>query len=887
MSARLKIGHRIAAAFAAVLLLTLLCGVAGLLGVKQLEAGLQFVTGPAWDTADGAMEGSIGIEAEILGFERALSGLSDPQAAGRMMDEGRAMAEQALTRMLDAGLVGEQDRDSLSRARAAFATQRQALVDAHAEHLRDAQQTRERFAALQQLITDAERLADEAVESLRQEPDAYLSWNDGLRERWQIADAVMEAQIGLLRHIHHLERLLAGAPAAAEQTALEDAARFVERALEIVLAHPLLNTMDNASAGDQTVPIGRQLAEHWQRHLADTQRTIASHHRYLQARDAYAEAADTLLGVIEQVEATGDSMVEGYVHTISSTASAANSTILVATTACVLLGLLLAFLISRGVVRPIGAAVEVARRIAAGDLEAQVSTTRKDETGTLLEALEQMRAALKHQLDSERRSEQNRRIRQALESVSASVVITDTRDRVLYLNTAARDLLERLSGHPAGDSSDRVGTALTELLPGLDDAMATLGGVGTDGRQYRINSGNHLLSVTANPVLDEDGAPLGTVLEWRDRTAQNKIERELTTLVEAAIRGDLDHRMSTESSSGFYKLLGTQVNGMLEICASLVQDTAIVLSALSRGDLSKAIDNQYHGAFGALRSDVNATVARLLEVVAGIRDATRSVDDGVASITDSAHELSGRIFELSQMLETTTVTMTQLTETVAGNTRHAQQANQVASDARSTAEHGNQVVLEAIGSMSRISASSARIADIIDVIDEIAFQTNLLALNASVEAARAGEQGRGFAVVAAEVRNLAQRSATAAGEIKALINDSVARVEEGRLHVDATGKALEEIVGSVRHVSELIEHISTASVQQESGITAITQAVQKMDNTTRENAEAIALVRRASDDIGSRSQRLSELVGFFQPIDEQGPRAPRAAGVDPGVGRAA
>jgi methyl-accepting chemotaxis protein len=211
--------------------------------------------------------------------------------------------------------------------------------------------------------------------------------------------------------------------------------------------------------------------------------------------------------------------------------------------------------------------------------------------------------------------------------------------------------------------------------------------------------------------------------------------------------------------------------------------------------------------------------------------------------------------------------MQEMTQTVQQNASNASQASQLAFAARDQAEKGGQVVSRAVGAMSEINNSSRRIADIISVIDDIAFQTNLLALNAAVEAARAGEQGRGFAVVASEVRSLAGRSATAAKEIKDLIQDSVRKVEDGSALVQESGQTLDEIVRSVKRVSDIVAEIAAASQEQSSGIEQVNKAVAQMDQTTQQNAALVEQASAASQAMAQQARQLDETISRYRTRD--------------------
>ena len=254
------------------------------------------------------------------------------------------------------------------------------------------------------------------------------------------------------------------------------------------------------------------------------------------------------------------------------------------------------------------------------------------------------------------------------------------------------------------------------------------------------------------------------------------------------------------------------------------------------------------------------TTEQLGSLVAQIKGASAEVQTSAEEISKGNTSLSQRIEEQAASLEETAASMEQMTATVKQNTDNALQANQLARAARERAEHGGSVVSEAIDAMKAINDSSRKIADIIGVIDEIAFQTNLLALNAAVEAARAGEQGRGFAVVASEVRGLASRSASAAKEIKALIQDSVTKVANGSRLVETSGSTLNEIVAAVKKVSDIVAEISAASTEQSTGIEQVGRAVTQMDEATQQNAALVEQAAAASEAIVQQIRDLNASV---------------------------
>jgi methyl-accepting chemotaxis protein len=338
------------------------------------------------------------------------------------------------------------------------------------------------------------------------------------------------------------------------------------------------------------------------------------------------------------------------------------------------------------------------------------------------------------------------------------------------------------------------------------------------GRYKRLAHGNRevWLQASYNPILDSTGKPLHVVKYATDITEQVRFAESLKgavaetqSVVDAAATGDLTRRIDVTHRNGELKALSEGVNSLIELTASLIRQ---------------------------------------------IRDTTGEVRIGVQEISDGNSNLSHRTSEQAASLEETASSMEEMATTVKQTADNANHANQLAIAAQAQAEKGGSVVAAAITAMSTINTASSQIADIIGVIDSIAFQTNLLSLNAAVEAARAGDQGRGFAVVANEVRNLAGRSATAAKEIKALIEASVARVAEGCRLVDESGRALQEI--------------AAASSQQSSGIDQVNRAVGQMDQTTQQNASLVEEAAAASESIVEQVNTLDALISGYKLDDE-------------------
>ena len=452
------------------------------------------------------------------------------------------------------------------------------------------------------------------------------------------------------------------------------------------------------------------------------------------------------------------------------------------------------------------------------------------------------------------------------------------------------------------------------LLTGLDDSLAPL----TQGRAAYEEHLARLLELAKNPQVREHLQTLDQQQqEWIKQAAEPSIEFRKEVITGSATMADvvqlerqdpgkkymesmhaamediyrieqglLDERVkAAEDASAFASavLLG---GGALAVVLSIILAVMIARSIVNPlrqvlratedlragdGDLTYQLPPM-DAEFGEISRSLNGFIGKLHEIISATKSLSGSMSNGSLEIARGNDDLNHRTQEQAAALEETASSMEEMTATVKQNADNARQANQLSANARSHADKGGAVVQRAVKAMDEINASSRKISDIIGVIDEIAFQTNLLALNAAVEAARAGEQGRGFAVVASEVRSLAQRSASAAKEIKELIVDSVDKVRAGSALVDESGKTLAEIKDAVNKVSDIVSEIAAASEEQAQGIDQVNTAITQMDTMTQQNAALVEEATAASKQLEQQGQSLVAQVSQFRTRDDHGVR---------------
>jgi len=550
----------------------------------------------------------------------------------------------------------------------------------------------------------------------------------------------------------------------------------------------------------------------------------------------------------------------------------------------IVLAIVLALLIARAISKGVNSAVTIANAVAGGKLDNVIDTRRKDEIGDLLGALNRMQADLNARIEADRLvAEANLRIKNALDSASAAVLIADDGGQVIYANGSLSQRFAELEDRigqrvPGFTAAQLVGASLGELT-GIDvlsaDALAGLADTQVVEREFV----GRVFQLSATPIHNAEGDRLGTLVDWRDRTDEVSVEAEVQGVVQATARGDFSKTIAEAGKTGFFLTLASALNAGFAGTRGTLTEIGRVMGLVAQGDLTARMEGHYEGQFAEIRDSIEGSVTQLRSLIGQIQMAAGQINTAASEIAAGNQDLSARTEQQAANLEETAASMEELTATVKQNADSARQANQLASGAASVAEQGGEVVGKVVTTMREIEDSSKRVADIISTIDGIAFQTNILALNAAVEAARAGEQGRGFAVVASEVRSLAGRSAQAAKEIKELIEASVETVGEGSKLVQQAGATMAEIVGSVKRVTDIMAEISAASAEQSTGIEQVNQTITQMDETTQQNAALVEEATAAARSMEDQAQQLAEAVGRFRIADTVAPVAAAAASV--------
>ncbi len=517
-----------------------------------------------------------------------------------------------------------------------------------------------------------------------------------------------------------------------------------------------------------------------------------------------------------------------------------------------LLAFMLSFLVVRTINKNNQKVLNVFARIDDGKFDNDIEITTQDEQGVLLNELKALQTRLNFNLKSAVDvATESGRIKTALDVAGTNLMMADANNTIIYMNASVvemfSDIKDSLQAEiPGFDINNLIGQNMDifhkhpahqqNLLEKLKDTHVS-----------KLVVGDVDLQITANPVYADNGKRLGTVVEWQNQTAQNKV---IKRLVNAAHSGDFSTLEVGNSKDHAYIELATNINNMLETTGRTIDTVVNVLEGLAQGDLNHSIEGDYKGVFERLQNSVNATINKLSDVIGVVKTNADGSANAAIEASSTATDMGQGSSQQAASLEEISSSMEQMSANIRQSADNANQTEQIAQKAAEDAAESGNTVAVAVNAMKEI-------AEKISIIEDIARQTNLLALNAAIEAARAGEHGKGFAVVAAEVRKLAERSQQAASEIGELSTKTVNVAE-------VAGKKLTELVPDIQKTAELVQEISVAAREQDVGAGEINSALQQLDGVVQRSAASAEELASSSAQLSSQAEQQREAMEFFQ-----------------------
>lgn len=861
----MSISLRIVLGFVLLTVLTALCGLVGYSGINKLSESLKFVTGPAWSAADGAMEGTIGVGAELLAISEVVSGSEIFDAGIIRIDESAAMADEAFGRMQASGLIETSELAEFEVKKKEFVQARNQFLDSFKHFTAADSNLNTNFFKFQQLMELAEELGDSQVEALEQNPDQSVSWNNGLSERWTAADGGMEAQIGMLQRIYFYKRLVAGE---AEEQALQnlaDALDFLSGSISEITQHPLfLSTIVEASIA-RDISFSNALSTAFEQHKTDFSESIEAYRQLTVSKVEFDALASELLAIVEVLEEVGDGQVEGQLEVVNATVDQALLMLLLSTLASIAIAGVGGFLIVQSIRKPIQQAVSLARAVGEGDLSFEVTSNSNNEMGTLIKALNQVVRSMRSAMNSEKvdwtevasffgemRSKLDR-VMSMIEGTPSALIMANKDLMIEYSNPATAALFKQLSGSFDIPGNLLEGALLTDLHPELAKVKAQLQSPATLPYKTVLPVGDNYVEATVEPIFDNVNEYIGPMLSMslvtdrvvNERLVQENIDKEraqaevlksnvdaLLDVVNAAAAGDLTRSIPELGSDGIGQMAKALNQFMRTLRKSFetISNNACVLS-----DSSERL---------SLVSESLSTVSEQNASQAGVvAKAADEVNISVSSVATATEQMGASIKEIA---------------------RNTTKASEVADQAVKITKQTDAMV-------RKLSESSARIGGVIKVITSIAEQTNLLALNATIEAARAGDAGKGFAVVANEVKELAKETAKATEEISQIViaiqthsGSAVGAIGEIDAIVDQINEIQTIIAGAVEEQSATTGEINRSIVVTSRGSTEIAENITDVASGARQTLDGAKDTRKSANELAASASELHKLVNYFK-----------------------